>query len=401
MLAKRILICLCILSFTGNITMAQNQTASFDQFHQRALAGEKLNVVFLGGSLTWGANASDPNQTSYRALMGKYLIEKYPKAHITNHDAAIGGTGSVLGTFRIQRDVFAHNPDLIFLDFTINDGITSANDWKLDTYESLLQHFIGKGIPVVQAMLSCYGQLGKKFNLEKTKRYTAHQQLSKVYHTGVGDTMNYIQNLWKQKKIDLDKLWCIGTDKTHPGDAGYRLYFEAVKEGYEQAVAQKRVCVLLPKPLFGNSFMQSTRQILVDMKNIPAGWKRQKNYRTSLWFDGLSSRWMTDTLVADIKDRKTVKPLEVEFQGTLVGIFGEMDADAVPFRVWIDGKPVLNNGSEYWEKNTARFGGSRLFFWQVFKHDLAPGSHTLKIQPLFLNSDKKGDLRIESICSAG
>ncbi|MBL4700049.1 MAG: SGNH/GDSL hydrolase family protein, partial [Phycisphaeraceae bacterium] len=162
--------------------MAQNLTASFADFHKRAQAGETLHVVFFGGSLTWGANASDPNQTSYRAMMGKYLQQKYPKAHIINHDAAIGGTGSDLGIFRLQRDVLSHDPDLVFLDFTINDGITGSHDWKLKTYESLLQKMISQGIPVVQMMLSCYGQLGENYDLTKVPRYTSHLQLAKAYH---------------------------------------------------------------------------------------------------------------------------------------------------------------------------------------------------------------------------
>lgn len=36
-------------------------------------------------------------------------------------DAAIGGTGSQLGAFRLKRDVSRFHPDLVFLDFTVND----------------------------------------------------------------------------------------------------------------------------------------------------------------------------------------------------------------------------------------------------------------------------------------
>ena len=92
--------------------------ASFKNFDERGKAGESLNVVFLGGSLTWGANATDPNKTSYRARMGRYLQERYPEAHVNVHDAAIGGTGSQLGMFRLDRDVLAHNPDLVFVELT-------------------------------------------------------------------------------------------------------------------------------------------------------------------------------------------------------------------------------------------------------------------------------------------
>ncbi|MBL4700467.1 MAG: hypothetical protein JKX85_04340, partial [Phycisphaeraceae bacterium] len=228
-----------------------------------------------------------------------------------------------------------------------------------------------------------------------------NQRATAIFQNRTGQVAQYLQKLYDAKQIDMDAIWCIGADKTHPGDDGYRRYFEAAREGYEQAVAQGRICVLPAKPVFGNSMSNVQRTVLVNLSQIPEGWARQKTFRTSMWFDGLSSRWMTDTLVADVKNRKIVKPLEITFQGTMVGIFGEMDENAVSFRVWIDGQAVLNRGSEFWELNPRRLGkGDRLFYWQVIKHDLKPGKYTLKIEPHFLNSVKKGDLRIESVCAA-
>jgi len=52
------------------------RTTSFESFDQRARAGQRLNVVFFGASLTWGANASDPLKTSYRANVANMLEAK-------------------------------------------------------------------------------------------------------------------------------------------------------------------------------------------------------------------------------------------------------------------------------------------------------------------------------------
>src|SRR5271156_3467883 len=109
----------------------------FVRFDRLAHEGASLNVVFLGGSLTWGARATDPQHTSYRALVGTKLRKLYPKAQFWFWDAAIGGTGSQLAVFRLERDVLARKPDLVFLDFTINDGPFEVTDSKLASYESL------------------------------------------------------------------------------------------------------------------------------------------------------------------------------------------------------------------------------------------------------------------------
>ena len=57
---------------------AEARRGSFADFDARAKAGDRLNVVFFGASLTWGANASDPVETSYRAVMRDRFEVHYP-----------------------------------------------------------------------------------------------------------------------------------------------------------------------------------------------------------------------------------------------------------------------------------------------------------------------------------
>lgn len=130
----------------------QKPVASFAAFDSQARPGKKLNVVFFGASLTWGANASNPQLTSYHANVSRKLEAAYPKAHFHFWDAAIGGTGSQLGVFRLDRDVFSRKPDLVFLDFSANDDIYATDPQSLAAYESLVRRIVMKGVPVVQVI---------------------------------------------------------------------------------------------------------------------------------------------------------------------------------------------------------------------------------------------------------
>jgi len=379
-------------------------SASFAEFDRRARAGEPLSVVFFGGSLTWGANASDPQRTSYRALMGQQLQRTYPKAPFTFTDAAIGGTGSKLGMFRLERDVLSRKPDLVFLEFTANDDLEGKDVETLAGYECLLRELIGRGIPVCQVFLGFKYNFGPDYHPEKLFRYRDHKKLAEAYHTAVGDAMPHVQKLIADGTHKLETIWPF--DAAHPDDLGYQLFFEAVRDGFEQAVKDKRVCVAPEKPVFSDEYRARKRIRLVDQP-IPEGWRRAKTFRTSLWFDGLSSRWMDDVLTCDVKDKAAVKPIRMEFSGTMVGVFGEMDENGLSFRVLIDGKSVLYQENakaeptESWPANTKRFGGGRLFFWRVLSEKLRPGKHALEIQPVFEEGAAKGQLRIESVCAAG
>ena len=50
-----------------------------------------------------------------------WLAEHF-KCDVQEIHAAIGGTGSDLGVFRLGRDALRREPDLLFVEFTVNDG---------------------------------------------------------------------------------------------------------------------------------------------------------------------------------------------------------------------------------------------------------------------------------------
>lgn len=82
----------------------------------------ELTVGFLGGSITVGVGASDAEKTSWRALTVQWLREQYPQAAIRDFSLAVSGRGSAVGVCQVggglpQRE----RPDLLFLEFAIND----------------------------------------------------------------------------------------------------------------------------------------------------------------------------------------------------------------------------------------------------------------------------------------
>ena len=392
--------------------------ASFADLDARAQQGTPLTVVFFGGSLTWGANASDPELTSYRALMGQYLRAKYPKSSFNFIDAAIGGTGSKLGIFRLQRDVMARHPDLVFLDFTANDGLEGEDPKSIASYEGLLRDMIGAGVPVEQVFFGFKYNFGKQYDLKRETGYTQHLKLVEPYQTACGDLFPYLQPKLSSGELDIGKLWALngGKDGAHPDDPGYEVFFEAARQGYEEAVAAKRVCIVAAQPVFPDDYHQHSRQILIEGK-LPQGWTQTKTFRTSAWFDGLSSRWMGDVAMCDANDKATIQPLKVAFTGTLVGIIGEMSENGLDFKASVDGQPLLDKGnpknppSAVWHFNSKAMKGN-LFGWLVLSDSLPAGPHTLEIEPLIPDlpaptadapktPPPKRQLRIESICSAG
>ena len=82
-------------------------------------AGKKVEIVFLGGSITvMGGYTND----GYVRYVERWLKERYPRAEIKVRNAGVPGTGSEYGAKRYDRDVLRHKPDAVFIEFAVNDG---------------------------------------------------------------------------------------------------------------------------------------------------------------------------------------------------------------------------------------------------------------------------------------
>jgi lysophospholipase L1-like esterase len=82
-----------------------------------------INIVFHGHSVPAGYFKTPQVNTmgAYPNLFLKKLKEIYPFAVVNVIVTAIGGENSVKGAERFERDVLIHKPDLILIDYSLND----------------------------------------------------------------------------------------------------------------------------------------------------------------------------------------------------------------------------------------------------------------------------------------
>ena len=316
------------------------QTASVFNFIQRAVRAERLNVVFFGGSLTWGANASDPNITSWRGLTMKMLCERYPDAHFNFKDAAIGGTGSSLGVFRMERDVFSFNPDLVLLDFTLNDnldgGTDQLNDRKNQSYEAIIRECIKRNVAVLPVFLTARRHV-EIDDISLLKRRLEHIKLFEQYNLEYADVLGLMNLAYHAGKIDTDVLWPV--DAVHPLDDGYASYAEHFKNEWERIEnSAEKVPVLPHNFICGNGFVNIER-IDLYKRNIDK-WSVEYPRPVSDCFDWLASRWL-DKVIEQSSEDGELCSLTFQVKAMQVAAMIETVADSVPFSISVDGaEPV-------------------------------------------------------------
>lgn len=220
---------------------------------KKALAGGKLTVGFLGGSITQGSLSSTP-ELCYAYRVYEWWTKKFPKAEFTYVNAGIGGTTSQFGVARVQDDLLQYAPDFTIIEFSVNDENT---EHFKETYEGLVRKvYSDEHMPamvLVHNIMYNNGYSAEDMHLQIGKAYNLPcvSMKSSVYPMVVDGTI-------KNAEITPDDL--------HPNDAGHELLAGLItnflEKVYEKAIAGVEPGVIsteLPKALTANEYQFSTR----------------------------------------------------------------------------------------------------------------------------------------------
>jgi len=124
----------------------------------KAASGEDVTVAYIGGSITEGYTTTPDDSYavgSYEAFKANFASGDGSHVHFVN--AGMGGTPSTLGMIRYDRDVLgraATPPDLVFVEFAVNDGDDPTNG---AAFESLVRDvLLADNHPAVVLLFSVF-----------------------------------------------------------------------------------------------------------------------------------------------------------------------------------------------------------------------------------------------------
>ena len=228
---------------------------------KRAANGESLVIGFLGGSITQGSLSSTP-ETCYAYLVYEWWKKSFPNAEFSFVNGGIGGTTSHYGGARAWKDVLCYRPDIVTVDFSVNDD---ANEFFEETYEGTLRRLLAApSAPAVVVLNNVFYDTGKNAQ-EYHNRIADHYGIP---HVSIKDTI--FPDVESGKIVRAD----ITPDNLHPNDKGHRLVADEIcklldsikAEVEEEAIAGENIedkstkteaSVLLPAPLTENAYEHS------------------------------------------------------------------------------------------------------------------------------------------------
>lgn len=224
---------------------------------KRAANGESLVIGFLGGSITQGSLSSTP-KTCYAYLVYEWWKKSFPNAAFSFVNGGIGGTTSHYGGARAWKDVLCYRPDIVTVDFSVNDD---ANEFFEETYEGMLRRLLAApSAPAVVVLNNVFYDTGKNAQ-DYHNRIADHYGIP---HVSIKDTVYPDVESGKIVRADITP------DNLHPNDKGHRLVADEIcklldsikAEMEEETIAGENIegkstkteaSVSLPAPLTENA----------------------------------------------------------------------------------------------------------------------------------------------------
>ena len=190
-----------------------------------------INLVFHGHSVPAGYFKTPTVNTlgAYPFQVLQELKKTYPLAVINLINTAIGGENSIRGAKRFDEEVLVHRPDVLFIDYALNDRGPGLEKAKA-AWEEMIQKALAKGIKVI--LLTASPDQGVPISNQASILDQHGEQIKKMaehYHIGFVDSYGLFRNQVNQG-VPLPDLM---SQVNHPNEKGHALISQAILEFFK------------------------------------------------------------------------------------------------------------------------------------------------------------------------
>jgi hypothetical protein len=312
-------------------------------FFAKLERGDPVNICYLGGSIT--------AQEGWRPKSLIWFQQQYPADSISQINAAIGGTGSDLGVFRLRHDVLDKKPDLLFVEFAVNDagappeqiyrameGIVRQT-WRDNPYVDICFVYT-----IAAAMVEPLNQG------ELPRSYAAMEKIAEHYDIPSINMGLEVARLEQAGKLvfkgpkpenEAAKASLVGKilfspDGTHPyPDTGHPLYLASIVRSMDRIKSVgKAVPHILGEPFVADNW-ENAKMIPLENARLKGRWTKLDPTTNSV------AKTFSNRLPEIWRANQPGDSIEFKFHGTTVAIYDVVGPDCGQVVVTLDHqKPV-------------------------------------------------------------
>ncbi len=351
--------------------------AGLPNFFAKLEQGTEVRIGYLGGSIT--------AQEGWRPKTLAHFQKAWPGAKLSQINAAIGGTGSDLGVFRVQQDVLEKKPDLMFVEFAVNDGGASPAQIHRcmegivrQTWRALPECDIAFVYTLTEALAAPMLDGKYQRSASAMEKVAGHYGIPSIHLAmEVARRAREGKLIWSaplpktdEEKQALGDKFVFAPDSVHPHpETGHELYLQAIVRSLVpiKAASATPAPHRLPEPFTADNY-ENARLIPITAARLSPGFTALDRTK-----DELAKRF-ADRLPALHRGAQPGDTITFKFTGTSCAIYDVIGPDCGQVIVTVDDAPP---------KTVPRFDSyctyarlSRL----VIANDLPDTLHTVKIE---------------------
>lgn len=196
---------------------------ALERFRNKLESKVAITYAAIGGSITQGAAASDDKETAYVSRFATWLRQKTICRPI---NAGIGATTSMFGAFRAQREILCHAPDIITIEFAVNDTVNPDIE---ASYEALVRQCVASPANPLVILI---------FTMRKNGTNLQDRQIPTGYHYKL-PMLSYRDALYPEVSSGKLTWGTISPDEVHPNDEGHAFIAKMLEHLIESANASQ------------------------------------------------------------------------------------------------------------------------------------------------------------------
>jgi len=223
---------------------------------EKARAGEDITIAYFGGSITEGPDVKPAER--YVALSYHEFEENYCSGgKVTCVNAGLSGTPSNLGCIRLQRDVLDHTPDIVFVEFAVND---SQDIMQKQYFESMLRTILLE--PQEPAVILIFNRTQDGYTCQNVMGLTGrHYDLPMISVTNaISEELDAGRMTWRD----------YSDDTVHPNPNGHRLTADFIAFLFRKADEAERGSYAVPENAHIKAPFMNAAMITADMEDLGA-----------------------------------------------------------------------------------------------------------------------------------
>lgn len=305
-----------------NSLVSVGNTERIQRAIAKAQSGENVVIAYLGGSITEGASAQPQATRCYAYLSAKQFADRFmpDSKQLMYVNAGISGTPSLLGITRAEQDVLSKNPDIVFVEFAVNDS--NQMPYRI-VYESLIRKLLNS--ETQPAVILIFTFLDSGYSCQPHM-----QQIGKQYDLAMISVKDAIQpqiNLGNMKWSDYSN------DYAHPNTEAHAFIADMIGYYYDQAAATPAEPWTMPEDtVYGKKWetLQNVRQDSACIVSTGSfSWGPDRCYSYTNGWKHLAAKGGTEPMV-----------LEMECRGIAIAFKQEKTSTRGACEVWVDGRKM-------------------------------------------------------------